>query len=133
MPVRLYYMLFYVMNPHYSPTQDRFSFGAIRLDQCRTACALERFRFQNHRYPDRLEELLPDFLPTISHEIFSLEALCYRVDPAPGRFTLYSRALNGRDDGGIITNSPAVPKRTKGIISSIREPDWVWTYPDSPR
>jgi hypothetical protein len=84
------------------------------------ACALERHRLATGVYPEKLDELAPRFLARIPPDPVNGGALKYRRE-APDRFTLYSVALDGKDDGGLAT--PAVREAKTGEAPS---GDWVW-------
>ncbi|MBX3746523.1 MAG: hypothetical protein KF833_14540 [Verrucomicrobiae bacterium] len=83
----------------------------------RVACALERHRLRHGSFPGRLDQLVPAFLPSVPLDPMDGQPLRYRpLDN--GWFQLWSVALNGRDDGGVMS--------TPG---SDAEGDWVWPIP----
>ncbi len=61
--------------------------------------ALHEFRAKNARWPERLAELQPEFLPDIPRDEFTGELMRYERD-VDGSFRLYSVGQNQRDDGG---------------------------------
>ena len=65
----------------------------------RTACAVERFRGQNGRLPERLDELVPRFLDRIPDDPITGTPLQYRVHPLG--YVVYSVGQDGADDGGV--------------------------------
>jgi hypothetical protein len=67
-----------------------------RLSQ--TALACERFQLRNDRYPDSLDELVPEYLPSVPEEPFAAIPLRYR--PGDAEALLYSRSVNRQDDAG---------------------------------
>ena len=68
-----------------------------------TACAVERYQIVKGKYPERLEDLIPEFIKEIPREVTSDEALRYhRTDD--GRFALYSLGFAGKDFGGAYRN-----------------------------
>ena len=83
------------------------------IDLTRIACALERMKLKHGAYPATLAELAPDWIDVIPHDITSAEPLIYRLDPSGG-YTLYSRGLNQKDDGGHAGSEEEKPL------------DWVW-------
>jgi len=93
-----------------------------------TACALERYRLTNGRYPDNLDQLIPSFLPKVPKDVIDGKPLKYR--PESGRFVLYSIGWNAKDDGG------QYPPKTTGRNYELRGTtrteaeagDWVWRY-----
>jgi len=62
------------------------------------AFALARYRDQVGKYPERLEQLVPQFLPRIEPDIFSGKPPIYRRSGTG--YVLYSVGPNGQDDGG---------------------------------
>jgi len=60
--------------------------------------ALARYRDQVGKYPERLEQLVPQFLPRIEPDIFSGKPPIYRRSGTG--YVLYSVGPNGQDDGG---------------------------------
>ena len=87
-------------------------------DQAALACALERYRLANGRFPDTLGALVPRFIPRLPHDVINGEPYRYRRTEA-GQFILYSVGWNEKDDGG-------VPGKT---LFDEKEGDWVWQYP----
>ena len=65
----------------------------------RAAMALVGFHAERGRYPDRIEELVPDFLAEVPRDLFDGQPLRYRRQGA--HYLLYSVHVNRRDDGGI--------------------------------
>ena len=60
--------------------------------------ALEAFRADEGRYPERLNALVPRYLPEIPLDVFSGEELHYR--PTESGYRLYSVGTNRKDDRG---------------------------------
>jgi hypothetical protein len=87
--------------------------AATTTDHVRLACSLERFRMARGAYPEKLAELVPEFIPEIPAEIVNGEPYRYRRTD-DGSFVLYSVGLDLHDDGGMV--DPA-------------QKDWVWRYP----
>ena len=80
------------------------------LNQAALVCALERYRLVHGRYPDSLEQLVPDFVQKLPRDLIGGQPLKYRRT-ADGKFLLYSIGWNEKDDGGD-------PDKNNG--------DWVW-------
>jgi hypothetical protein len=76
------------------------------------ACALERYRLANGRYPETLDKLAPVFAEAIPTDVILGQPLHYHCENGE-KFTLYSIGWNETDDGGKA------------------ELDWVWQYPAS--
>ena len=64
----------------------------------RVAIALAAYRGDAGRYPVRLDDLAPRYLPTIPGDLFSGQPLVYR--PAEAGYLLYSVGVNEIDEGG---------------------------------
>jgi len=116
MPWKMYYLFFALVAPIFEDAESKFAQIGTHTNHCRLACALERFRLARGDYPDRLEDLVPKFLPSLPVEIVNGEPYHYRR-LANGRFVLYSVGTDLKDDGGEI--DPNAKKQK----------DWVWRYP----
>lgn len=92
--------------------------GAVAQTLCQqavVACAIERFRLQNGRWPHDLGELSPALLPRLPHDLITGQPMIY-VPEEPDGYRLYSVGWNRKDDGG----TPTHPVPTSD------SPDWVW-------
>ncbi|HPG69261.1 MAG TPA: hypothetical protein PLO37_20640 [Candidatus Hydrogenedentes bacterium] len=70
----------------------------VLLDKARTGIAVERFRLAHGRLPERLDELVPEFIERIPDDPWNRgEPLSYRVRQN-GDFVVYSYGLNREDD-----------------------------------
>jgi len=85
-----------------------------KINQATLACALERFKNARGHYPEALDELKPEFMANIPHDIIGGQPLHYQRKG--DIFLLYSVGWNGTDDGG-------VPGKTQ------EDGDWVWNAP----
>jgi tetratricopeptide (TPR) repeat protein len=64
----------------------------------RSAVALKRYRLKHGSYPDKLAELVPEFIDEVPLDPMSGGELLYRKDG--DGFVVYSVGVNGLDDGG---------------------------------
>jgi hypothetical protein len=112
-------MLFYLLAPALETVERRYALAQTMADQTRLACALERHRLARGGYPGTLDALAPEFIAAIPRDVMTGEPLHYRLLDGGQRFTLYSVASNGKDDGG----------ETGGKPSGTDQLDWVWRYP----
>jgi hypothetical protein len=87
-------------------------------DQATLACALERYRLANGRFPEDLNALVPRFTSQLPHDALTGEPYKYRR-AGDGHFALYSVGWDEKDDGG-------VPGK---VLFDDRQGDWVWNYP----
>ena len=62
------------------------------------AFALAAYRCDHGDYPTKLEDLAPQYLPTVPDDLFSGKALIYR--PSGKGYLFYSVGVNGWDEGG---------------------------------
>lgn len=93
------------------------------VDAAQVACALERYRLANGKFPETLEALTPQFLGKVPHDIIDGKPLHYRLTADHG-YLLYSVGWNQTDDGGELawkTDKERTVDATQG--------DWVWTCP----
>jgi len=89
------------------------------------ACALEQYFIDSKAYPPTLETLVPAYLPNVPFDI-DLQPIRYRLEPANGRYALWSVATNDRDEGGMSITHDGRPARHPWTE---REGDWGWNYP----
>jgi hypothetical protein len=62
------------------------------------AIVLHIYRLENGQYPERLQDLVPKYLPKLPEDLFSGQPPIYRRTEKG--FVLYSVGPNGKDDGG---------------------------------
>jgi len=89
-------------------------------DQAALACALERYRLAHGQLPEKLDGLVPVFIPKLPHDIITGEPYKYRRSD-DARVLLYSVGWNEQDDGGL-------PGK---VLFDEKEGDWVWAYPST--
>ena len=69
-----------------------------KRDAVDAAIAIELFRRRNGSLPEKLEQLVPEFLPQVPIDPFDGQPLRYLVEP--DRYVVYSVGDDGKDDGG---------------------------------
>ena len=86
--------------------------GAVSLERsiaakacAQQAVALRLYRLKHGEYPERLSQLVPDFLDKLPVDPFSGKDYVYRKDGKG--FIVYSLGENMKDDGG--TEAPGKP------------------------
>lgn len=99
------------------------------VDAARVACALERYRLANGKFPETLDPLAPQFIKAIPTDLIDGEPLRYRLKP-DGGYVLYSIGWNKTDDGGEI--GWAKSSDGKSLRVDIEKGDWVWQMPAKP-
>lgn len=72
--------------------------SAQELELAHLALALEIFKADEGRYPDKLGEVAPRYLPTVPRDRFSSKPLIFEREGTG--YTLYSVGINLKDDGG---------------------------------
>jgi hypothetical protein len=109
--------------PALSRSVQAFARAQASVDLARVGCALERYFLADHRYPETLQALVPQFIRTLPRDVINGEPLKYRLN-ADGGFVLYSVGWDEHDDGGtVILDKDGNVDRKRG--------DWVWKYPES--
>ncbi|HWQ91628.1 MAG TPA: hypothetical protein VN673_08150, partial [Clostridia bacterium] len=108
-----------ILLPSGSKAIQRMALGQTGLDITGLACALERYRLAQGKYPDTLDALVPQYVARLPHDVIDGKPLRYRLQ-ADGRFVLYSVGWNQTDDGG---------KLARGRSDKTTDPsqgDWMW-------
>lgn len=104
------------------PTLSGFELKMARaqtyVNLAEIACSLERYRVTHGQFPETLDNLAPQFLPAVPHDVIMDQPLKYRRTD-DGRFILYSVGWNKKDDNGVVAKESQ--EKTKG--------DWAWKYP----
>ena len=102
---------------------------ALTLDvvrrQALIACAMERLHLQHQSYPETLDALLPEYLPTIPSDPIDDKPMRYRRTE-DGRFMLWSVALDGHDDQGKIISTDVT--QLSHLSRTEFKGDWPWRY-----
>jgi hypothetical protein len=89
------------------------------VNEALIACALERYRLANGRYPETLDALTPQFAEKIPNDVIGGAPLKYRLEGE--QFVLYSIGWNEKDDGGTFNGEISAP-------IDLAKNDWVWAY-----
>ena len=69
----------------------------MRLVICEIA--LQEFQTEHGELPERLEQLVPEYLPAVPQDPFAGKPLTYHLD-SPDSYRLYSIGRDRVDDGG---------------------------------
>ena len=89
-----------------------------QVNECEIACALERYRLKRKAYPEALDDLVPQFVNKLPHDLINGRPLTYRRTDN-GRFVLYSVGWNETDDGGQDVSRLKHPE-------TFKDGDWAW-------
>lgn len=92
------------------------------LDLARVACALERYRLAHGQFPERLEALQPELIPSMPRDLVHGGGLHYRREGAS--FRLYQVGWDGRDEGGAVAWKEVDGRRRQDPAKG----DWVWPH-----
>lgn len=111
----LYNLFVPAVLPAIEKTMGKIAYSQATISLARVACALERYRLINNRYPEKLADLASGFLARIPSDPVTGEPLKYRLNAAD-QYTLYSVGLDGEDDGGQTSDKRTIKDRL----------DWVW-------
>ena len=112
-----------MMLPDLVTAERRFAHIQTRINLAAIACALERYRLAEGRYPETLDALSPRFLERIPRDVINGDPLKYRVNDA-GQFILYSVGWNETDDGGTVPLAPSGK-----AVADLAKGDWIWDSP----
>ncbi len=112
--------------PGLERSSDKAALAEAQRDLAVTALAIKRYQLRHGGPPDRLEALVPEFLPTAPRDWFADAPLHYRRKP-DGSFLLYSVGPDGEDNGG-----DARPTTAGAEPSFTRTYDMVWPQPATP-
>ncbi|MAT71253.1 MAG: hypothetical protein CMJ58_17215 [Planctomycetaceae bacterium] len=118
-----------------------------------TQMALRAYRLEHDELPGTLEELVPDYLPSVPLDPFDGQPLRYRRESQ--RYTLYSVGGNQTDDGGsseqdpdiyreldLVTSGPVMPPNWKLVVDAVqpvveqqlrRAPGWLRQWAEALR
>jgi hypothetical protein len=107
-----------MLMPALAKLSKRSAYAQTTVDEATLACALERCRLVDGKFPETLNALAPRFIAKLPHDVISGEPLQYRREGEG--YVLYSVGWNEKDDGG----KPG----TKSAPAS-EDSDWVWQMP----
>lgn len=113
-PIRDAFLLnnFLELTPNYFDIIRSISSTQFLINSAQIACALERYRLENKKYPNSLEEL-GDLLPKDKVPLDWMEHKAPKYRLTDSGYVLWNNGWNRTDEGGI---------RGK----STKEGDWVW-------
>jgi len=113
-----------IVVPVLNGVSSKVAFEQVTTDQAVVACALERYRLANGRFPDSLEKLTPAYLKAVQPDVVNGEPPHYRLN-GDGTYLLYSDGWDGKDHGGKVVLTPeSTPKNPR---MDIMKSDWVWS------
>jgi hypothetical protein len=108
------------MTPNFANVIRKLALDQTSVDEAQIACALERYRLANGRYPDALAALSPRFISTVPQDIIGGGPLKYHTT-GDGQYMLYSIGWDETDEGGTVVMG------SDGKTQDIAQGDWVWS------
>ncbi len=103
--------------------QDTADRANTNLELMRLAATLLVFRAEKGHYPEKLDDLVPQFIASLPIDIFSEKPLIYRPDDDRAGFLLYSVGENGVDDGGTDVSGWIVDGAWRDEMQEVDYPD----------
>ena len=112
-----------MLLPAYEKCAQKYGYAQSSVDMARVACALERCRLAQDKYPESLDALKPRFIESVPPDVIGGQPLKYHLT-SDGQFALYSVGWNGTDDSGAV-----LLKANSKTLNDIDydKGDWVWT------
>jgi len=89
-----------------------FAYNQTKADAAQIVCALERLHLKHGNHPDALNELVPQFIEILPHDLIGGQPLKHRRTD-DGQFVPCSIGWNDTDNGG-------------EFDSAYDRGDWVW-------
>jgi hypothetical protein len=114
-----YNMLSHMLLPAVSSVLPKTARTQTVIQQTVIACALERYYRAHQQYPDKLQQLVPQYLSAVPRDVMDGAPLRYRREN-DGSYLLYSVGWNLVDDGGTVVRTG------KTQVISPKEGDWIW-------
>jgi hypothetical protein len=115
-----YTILAKMLFPALIKVSQRAAETQTKVDQALIACALERYYIAHKSYPENLQELVPQFLGKLPHDVITGAPMKYERT-VNGFYKIYSVGWDQKDDGG------KVPEKKKPDLNS----DWVWQFQET--
>ncbi|NLG42796.1 MAG: hypothetical protein GX547_06095 [Phycisphaerae bacterium] len=89
-----------ILGSRYDMLQDVVLHGLARRRMAATALAIRLYELDHGRRPERLAELVPDYLPSVPGDPFAADDRPIGYAPHGPRPVLYSVNIDGIDEGG---------------------------------
>ncbi|MCL2104582.1 MAG: hypothetical protein FWH21_05970 [Kiritimatiellaeota bacterium] len=110
-----------VWEEYFFRTLNYFLSAQATVHQAVLACAIERYRLEHGRIPERLDALVPQFLAQIPCDPCDGQPMRYKP-VGNGDYILYSIGWNETDDNG----EPAWEEMRYGKRPDPDNGDWIW-------
>jgi hypothetical protein len=99
---KLTYTYTLLLSPAYSSALNAFARNAAERDSADAAIAAELYRRKHGKWPARLEDLVPEFLPAVPIDPYTNLPLVLKSSAESCK--VYSVGLDGVDNSGILTS-----------------------------
>jgi len=87
-----------LLSPVFGASSEAEDRSRANLELLQLAAVLTVYRAKNGEYPDRLDQLVPDVIPSLPVDLYHAKPFLYQRDVEG--YLLYSTGANGIDDGG---------------------------------
>ncbi len=124
---KYYYAVANFLLPASDHSFRRYASCQTQTEMAMAACALERFRIARTAYPEKLENLVPEFAPDVPLDPVDGKPLRYERQP-DGGFVLWSPDFEHKFATLASTNAPPVATNATEFVSGQIE-QWVWRQP----
>ncbi len=118
-----YRVLEHLLVPAVSSVITKSGVAHTSIQSATLACALERYRLANGRYPDQLDALVPQYIAAVPRDVIDGQPLRYRRDGEG--FLLWSIGWNQQDDGGVAGLTKPDQASEQPRLDE-KQGDWVW-------
>ena len=98
--------MFSMLAPSLDRMVEQYFHGLAQRRMAAIALAIRLFESDTGKRPDKLEQLVPDYLPAVPADPFSPAGAPIRYAPHATPPLLYSVGPNGADEKGLVAKSP---------------------------
>ena len=123
-----YTVMIHLLLPALGQSTKRSNAAQTAVDQAAIACALERYRQANGKWPDTLAQLSPQWLAKVPQDLVSGQPMKFKAQP-DGGYLLWAVGWNQKDDGG----KPGVRREGNATRNDLGSGDLVWRQPMAKR
>jgi len=118
-----------IVHPNLLKAFQTVAYNQVKIHTLVIVCGLEEYRLENGVYPEKLVELIPQYLSQIPNDVIDGQPMRYQR-LKPDSFIVYSIGWNRKDEGGVIKETKTtttIPKLGFTFYSTDRsQGDWVF-------
>jgi len=111
-----HYVTAALLLPDLNGVSRKTARAQTEVNQALLACALERYRLAEGKFPETLDALAPQWIAELPRDVITGQPYHYRL--GQNAFVLYSVGWDEKDDGG------AASKK----LFDDKQGDWAWRY-----